>query len=177
MFQVLKETDLLRSSGHMLSGELKYIPVTDTFQFISKSGLSGKLTILTDSFNGEIYLASGQIACAFISNPGCRTSLEELILKDGKMGEEVLSVLSEAGGNSLAAGELLLEKGLISENELSDYFRRLSEDAVHQTLAATTGHFYIEDIPLPRILQHFKLEISVNGSGDNSICVPGEYTK
>jgi DNA-binding response OmpR family regulator len=169
MLQVLKENDLLRSSGHILSGEIKYIPVISTMQFISKAGLSGKLSILTDRFIGEIYLESGQIACAFTNHPGCKSCLEELMLKDGKIGQEALSVLSKAGGNSLTAGNILLERGLISENELSDYYRRLSEDAVQNTRTATSGKFYFEDVPLPLIVQRLKLRIPINEPGDSSI--------
>ena len=163
MIQSLKETDLVRSSRRILSGEIVYISIDDVMKFISMSSLSGKLSVLTDSFNSEIYLESGQIAFASISRHDCGICLEELILKDGDPRRgEILSALSEAGGNNLTAGDILLDRGLINEEELTDCYRHLSEDAVKQTLSATSGHFYIEDVPLPREIQDIKLKIPAN---------------
>jgi CheY-like chemotaxis protein len=163
--QALKETDLVRSSRRILTGEVTYISVADILQLISMSSLSGKLSVLTNNFNSEIYLDNGLIAFASISKPGYRTCLEELIVKDGKIRRsDIRSVFSEARGSNLAAGAILLERGLITEDELTDYYRLLSEDAVHQTLSAASGHFYIEDVPLPREIQSIKLRIPSNGA-------------
>ena len=163
MIQTLKETDLVRSSKRILSGEIMYIQVADVLQFIGMSGLSGKLSVLTDSFNSEIFLENGQIAFASISKPGYRRCLEELILKDEELcSSEVLDVLYEARGNSLAAGAILRDRGLITKDKLTGYYRELSEDALHQTLSATSGQFYIEDLPLPLEVRDIKLRIPLN---------------
>jgi DNA-binding response OmpR family regulator len=159
VIQTLKETDLVQSTSRVLSGEIMYISVANIIRFAGISGISGKLSVLTDTFSSEIYLEDGQVAFASINRPGNRACLEELILKDGKsQPEEMLSCLAEARGSSLTAGSLLLEKGLITEDELSDYYRRLSEDAVNETLSATSGHFYIDDVPLPEVIQRMKWE-------------------
>jgi DNA-binding response OmpR family regulator len=159
VIQTLKETDIVQSPGRVLSGEIMYISVANIIKFAGISGISGKLSVLTDTFSSELYLEEGQVAFASISRPGHRACLEELILNDGKsQPEEILSCLAEAGESSLAAGSLLLERGLITEDELSDYYSRLSEDAVKETLSATSGHFYIEDVPLPQVVRRIKWE-------------------
>ena len=155
--QTLKETGLARSAGRVMSGEIIYISVANKIKFAGIAGISGKLSVLTDAFNSELYLEDGQVVFASISRPGRREYLEGLILKKGKsQSKEVRSCLAEAGGSSLTAGSLLLERGLITEDELNDYYRSLSEDAVNETLSATSGHFYIEDVPLPPVIRRMK---------------------
>ena len=165
MVQSLKETGLVRSSRRILSGEILYISVSDILKFISMSGLSGRLTVTAYNFNSEIYLKEGQISFAAISRHAYRTCLEELVIKNGDPRKgEILSALSEAGGNSIRAGGILLDRKLITEDELTDHFRHLSEDALNQTLSAVSGHFYFEDVPLPGELKDIKLEIPANGA-------------
>ncbi len=164
MVQSLKETDLVKSSRRILSGEVMYISINDVMQYISISGISGKLSVLTDAFNSEIYLEKGQIAYASISRHNHRACLEELILKDGHPEkDEILSVFSEARGSSLRAGDILIKRGLISVEELTDHYSRLSENAVKETVSATSGYFYIEDVPLPGELQDIKVKIPACG--------------
>ncbi|MEN8262461.1 MAG: response regulator [Nitrospirota bacterium] len=164
MVQSLKETDLVKSSRRILSGEVMYIPINDVMQYISISGISGKLSVLTDAFNSEVYLEKGQIAYASISRHDHRACLEDLILKDGHpQKDEILSVFSEARGSSLRAGDILLKRGLINAEELTDHYSRLSEDAVKETVSATSGYFYIEDVPLPCEIQDTKVNIPACG--------------
>jgi CheY-like chemotaxis protein len=166
IIQSLKETDLVRSSRRILSGEIIYISVNDILKFIRESRLSGRLTVMAYNFNSEIYLQDGQIAFASISRHDCRTCLEELVAKNGNPRKgEILSALSEAGGNSLTAGSILLDRGLLTEDELTGHYRRLSEDALNQTLSAVSGHFYFEDVPLPGELQNIKLQMQADGAG------------
>jgi CheY-like chemotaxis protein len=162
--QSLKETDLVKSSRRILSGEVMYIPINDVMQYISISGISGKLSVLTDTFNSEVYLEKGQIAYASISRHDNRVCLEDLILKDGHpKKDEILSVFSEARGSSLRAGALLLKRELINAEELKDHYSRLSEEAVNETVSATSGYFYIEDVPLPSEIQDTKVNIPACG--------------
>lgn len=159
VIQTLRETDLARSSGLILSGEITYIPVANILKFAAMSGISGKLSIFTDTFNAELYLENGEVAFASMRRQGSKACLEELIVKDGASpSAEIISCLAEAGGSSLTAGSLLLERGLITEDALSDYYRHLSEDAVNEALSATSGHFSIEDVPLPDIVRRVKRE-------------------
>ncbi len=165
MIQTLKETDLVRSSRRILAGELMYISVPDLIQFIGNTRLSGKLSILSDNFNSEIFFESGQVAFASISKPSHRTSLEELLLQDGKCPQsELHTALSGSGGSCFTAGNNLIEKGLLTEDELADYYRRLSEDALQNTLEATSGHFYVEDIPIPSEIRGFSSKAQLNNS-------------
>lgn len=162
VIQTLKEIDPVQSPGRIMSGEIMYISVASIIKFAGISGISGKLSVLTDTFSSEIYLHDGHIAFASINSPDNRACLEELILKNGKsQPEEILSCLAEAGGSSLAAGELLLQRGLVTEDELGDYYSLLSEDAVNETLSATSGHFYIEDVPLPQFVRRIKLDNNI----------------
>jgi DNA-binding response OmpR family regulator len=159
IIQALKETNLVQSSRRILSGELTYISAADVIKIASMVGMSGKLSVLTNDFNSETYLEKGRISFASISRPGCRTYFEELILRDSKSNQsDILSALCESRGSSLVAGGILLDRGLVSEDELIGYYRQLAEETVRHTFAATSGHFYIEDIPLPPELTRIKPE-------------------
>jgi DNA-binding response OmpR family regulator len=159
VIQTLRESDLVRSPGRFLSGEIMYFSVANILKFAAVSGISGRLSIFTDTVNAELYLENGEVAFASMSRPGSKACLEELIVKDGASpSAEIISCLAEAGCSSLTAGSLLLERGLITEDALSEYYRHLSEDAVHEALSATSGHFSIEDVPLPEVVRRVKRE-------------------
>jgi hypothetical protein len=159
MIQALKETGLVQSSRRILSGELMYISSSHVIKFACMAGISGKLSVLTNDFNSEIYLENGRIVFASISRSGYSTSLEELILKDRTSRQrDILTALCESRGSNLAAGGILLDRGLVTEDELIGYYRHLSEEAVRHTLTSNSGHFYIEDVPLPPELMRIKPE-------------------
>lgn len=163
VIQTLKETDLGRPPGRILSGELMYFSVANILKFAAISGISGKLSIFTDSVSGEIYLEGGEVAFASINRPGSRMCFEEILQKDGSSSEAVRLCLEESGGCLLRAGTLLLERGLMTEDALSNYYENLTEGTINESLLATSGHFFLEDVPVPPVIRRVRREKNKQG--------------
>ena len=160
MVEVLKETEVARSTGLMISGELKYLSVADVLQFIGMLNLSGRLTVVSINLNSEVYLERGQIVFSTISKPGYRTFLTDPLIEEKKLKKrDINSITSEAKKQNLPVGRVLVQKGFITDDELMGYLRRLTEDAIFHTISTTSGHFYLEDVPLPLNLSAIKFRI------------------
>jgi len=150
VMQTLKETGHVRTPGRILSGDLAYISVSVLMKFAALSGISGKLTLFADSFNSELYLDNGTVVFASTSRQGHSAGLEDFLPGNGKSrSPEIRACLEESVGDPAAAGTLLVGRGLMSETELNDCFGRMTEHALNESLAAVSGHFFIEDVPLP----------------------------
>jgi len=159
VMQTLKETGVDRVAGRIFSGDITYMPVGDVIKYTGMSGISGRLSVITDEFSSEIYLKNGQVIFASMLNPERSACLAKIITNNGSPpSAEILSCLAEAGGSSLAVGRILFQRGLMTDAELNDYYRRLSEEAVNTALSATSGHFFLEDVPLPEEVQNINPE-------------------
>ncbi len=160
MVEVLKETEVARTTGLIISGELKYLSVADVLQLAGTLNLSGRLTIVSSNLNAEVYLDRGLVVFATVSKPGYRTFLTDLLLEDKKLDKkDVKDVITEAKRQNLPVGRILVQKGFITDEELMNYLRRLSEDAIFHALSASSGHFYLEDIALPLNLSDIRFRI------------------
>jgi len=160
ILEVLKETEVVRTTGLVISGELRHISVADVLQFISMMNISGRLSVVANRLNSEIYLDKGNIAFATVSKPGYRRFLTDWMIEDGKISkEELKDALSEAKQRNLPIGRVLVQRGYISEAELMVYLKEAVEDAIFHTLSIDSGHFYLEDSPLPLNLSDIKFRI------------------
>ncbi len=165
MVEVLKETEVARSTGLIISGELRYLTVADVLQFIGMLNLSGRLSVVSSNLNSEIYLERGQIVFSTISKPGYRTFLTDLLVEEKKLKKKDLkNIVAEAKKQNLPVGRVLVQKGSITDDELMGYLKRLTEDAIFHTLAATSGHFYLEEAPLPLNLSDIKFRLSTSAT-------------
>ncbi|NOY39981.1 MAG: response regulator [Nitrospirae bacterium] len=165
MVEVLKETEVARSTGLIISGELRYLTVADILQFTGMLNLSGRLSVVSTNLNSEIYLERGQIVFSTISKPGYRTFLTDLLIEEKRLKKKDLkNIVAEAKKLSLPVGRVLVQKGSITDDELMGYLKRLTEDAIFHTLAATSGHFYLEETPLPLNLSDIKFRLSTSAT-------------
>ncbi|NOZ25801.1 MAG: response regulator [Nitrospirae bacterium] len=163
MVEVLKETEVARSTGLILSGELRYLTVADVLQFIGMLNLSGRLSVVSTNLNSEIYLERGQVVFSTISKPGYRTFLTDLLVEEKRLKKKDLKgIISEAKKLNLPVGRVLVQKGSITDEELMEYLKRLTEDAIFHTLSATSGQFYLEEVPLPLNLSDIKFRLSTS---------------
>ncbi len=165
MVEVLKETEVARSTGLIISGELRYLTVADVLQFIGMLNLSGRLSVVSTNLNSEIYLDRGQIVFSTISKTGYRTFLTDLLIEEKRLKKKDLkTITSEAKKQNLPMGRMLVKRGVITDTELMGYLKRLTEDAIFHTLSATSGHFYLEDVPLPLNLSDIKFRLSTSAT-------------
>ncbi|RME68260.1 MAG: response regulator, partial [Nitrospirae bacterium] len=160
MIEAMRDVEIARSTGIILSGELREISIADVMQFIGMTGLSGKLSVVTKALSGEIYFERGQIVFATAAKQGYRRFLSDYIIEDGKINpvqlKESLAIAKQKG---LPIGRVLVQEGYITEDELMGYLKQMATDAVDIILMAEEGHFYLEDAPLPMSLSDIKFRV------------------
>ncbi len=156
----LKETGLVKNDTLVFSGDLSKIPLPDVLNFIYNSRLSGRLTVFSQAIFGEIFLENGMFAFATVSQKGSHQFLTDLMCTDGKVGERMmLEVVEEARERNLPVGRMLVTKGVLTEQELSDYLKRHAQDAFNGILDVRQGQFFMEQDALPLNLQDINFRI------------------
>jgi hypothetical protein len=122
-------------------------------QLLSLGQKTGCLA-LTDRANfGYIFFEQGRICYSSIVNR--RDRLGVLLVKNGLISQAVLDSALEsqrtAGGDSgRRLGEILVESGAISRQQLEEYIRVQIEEAVYFLFTWTQGSFYFEADQRPR---------------------------
>lgn len=160
MIEAMRDVEIARSTGIVLSGELRELSIADIMQFIGMTGLSGKLSVVTKALSGEIYFDRGQIVFATASKQGYRRFLTDFVLEDGKITPlQLKEALEKAKNRGLPIGRVLVQEGYITEEELMEYLKEMSKEAIDIILMAEEGHFYLEDTPLPMNLSDIKFRV------------------
>ncbi|RMG05106.1 MAG: response regulator [Nitrospirae bacterium] len=158
--EVLKETEVVRSKGLILSGELGQVSVADLLQFVSMIGISGRLSVVSNRLSSEIYFEKGNIAFASLSKAGYKRFLTDWMIEDGKITKEDLNEsLRESKQRNLPIGRVLVQRGYVSEAELMAYLKEAVEDAIFHTLDVEKGNFYLEDTQIPLSMSDIKFRI------------------
>jgi len=160
LIEAMRDVEVSRSTGIILSGELKELSIADVMQFIGMTGLSGKLSIVTKTLSGEIYFDKGHIVFATAAKQGYRRFLTDYVLEDGRIDEaDLKEVLKKSKERGLPIGRMLVQEGYLTEEELMNYLQKMVKEAVDIILMSEEGHFYMEDTPLPMSLSDIKFRI------------------
>jgi len=159
----LSEAGLVQKSGMILSGDLSKIMLPDVINFAYNSRLSGRLTVFSREVFGEIFIEEGNFIFATSSRKGSRNIfLTDLLLKDGRLtanGEELNSCVAEARSRNIPIGRILVERELLTNDELMDYLQQHAQDAFGTTLDVKEGNFFLEHDDLPTNLQDLTIRV------------------
>ncbi|PNX50494.1 MAG: hypothetical protein BV458_13105 [Thermoplasmata archaeon M9B2D] len=164
LVDTMKEMEIVKKENLIFSGQISHVGMPDILQFVDGSKLSGKLSILSPSFYSEVYIENGMIVFATLSKKGYHKFVTDLILEDGKISkEELMKLLDVSKEKKLPIGRVLVERGHITEDELMQYLRKLTEDSFYYMIEADSGNFYFESLPLPLHLSDIKYRIPMPG--------------
>ncbi|NCO51217.1 MAG: response regulator [Deltaproteobacteria bacterium] len=159
----LSEAGLVQKRGMVLSGDLAEVMLPDVINFAYNSRLSGRLTVFSREVFGEIFIAEGHFIFATASRKGSRNIfLTDLLKKDGRLtadAEEINQCVAEARSRNIPIGRVLVERKMLSEDELMEYLRQHAQDAFGATLDVKEGNFFLERDELPTNLQDLTIRI------------------
>ncbi len=156
----LKETGLVKSDTLVFSGDLSKVPLPDILNFIYNSRLSGRLTVFSQTVFGEIFLEDGMFTFATVSQKGSHQFLTDLMCTDGKVNPQMmLRVVEEARERNMPVGRMLVEKNILSDEELMSYLKRHAQDAFNGILEVKEGQFFLERDDMPLNLQDINFRI------------------
>jgi len=150
----LRETGLVKDDTLVLTGKISHIGLPDILHFAHVSRLSGRLSVISKSVFGEIFLENGMLVFATVSKKDTRRFLTDLLKEDKRISPTALAqVIEEARTKSLPIGKLLVQRGILTESELTGYLKKQAQAAFNDILAVNDGNFYLENAPVPVNLQ------------------------
>ncbi len=164
LYEVLKETELIKSNNIILSGQIGQISVSDVLQFVSMSKLSGKLTVVSITSTTEILLKDGNIVYTVLNMPGYDKSFTSLLIQQKGLDDETIEVLIQSAKSSSLPIELYAVKsGLLTEEESQAITKQLIEDAIFHTVGIHTGHYIFEEIQIPENILSLGISLPAEG--------------
>lgn len=159
----LSEAGLVQKSGMVLSGDLSQVLLPDIINFAYNSRLSGRLTVFSREVFGEIFIEEGNFIFATSSRKGSRNIfLTDLLRKDGRLTaneEELTQCIAEARSRNIPIGRILVEREMLTNEELMEYLQQHAQDAFGTTLDVKEGNFFLEKDDLPTNLQDLTIRV------------------
>jgi tetratricopeptide (TPR) repeat protein len=127
-----------------IKGSLREASLADVVQLLALGMKSGCLSVADRSRLGQIFFDRGRITYARIVNR--RDRLGDLLVRDGVLRAEQLQEALETQAHEPDArvGELLVARGLISQDVLNRYIGIQIEEAVFHLFTWTRGTFFFE---------------------------------
>lgn len=163
MNDMLTEAGLVKKAGVVFSGDLDEVPLPDVINFAYNSRLSGRLTIFSADIFGEIFIEEGMFVFASCSTKGAKQPFLTDIMRKQKLldadDETLQQVVTEAREKALPIGRMLVEKGLVNEEQLMEALRLHAQDAFGTILGAKNGNFFLERDELPTNLRDMKVRV------------------
>ncbi len=161
----LKETGLVKHQTLIMSGDLGCTTLAEVLCFCASSCQSGRLSVFSDDTFAEVFLDEGRFVFATASQKGTHTFLTDLICSDNrfKCDSKVLqSVVKEAREYNIPIGRALVDRNIISTEDLMFYLRQHAQDAFNKALAVEQGNFFLEKDELPHNLSDITFRVPVS---------------
>ena len=142
-----------------IKGNLREASLPDVLQLLALGQKTGCLSVSDRSSLGYIYFDRGNISYASIVNR--RDRLGDLLVKNGLVDPEDLAaaVENQTSRSGTRLGEILIERGAISRQQLEKYIRLQIEEAVYFLFTWTQGSFSFESDQQP---EEGAMRVSIN---------------
>jgi CheY-like chemotaxis protein len=164
LVDTLKETGLVKHQTLIMSGDLERIALAEVLCFCANSSQSGRLSVFSDDTFAEIFIDAGRFVFATASQKGTHTFLTDLICSDNRFtcdNKQLQEVVKLARENNLPIGRALVERNIISSDDLMYYLRQHAQDAFNKALKVRKGNFFLEKDQLPYNLNDITFRISM----------------
>lgn len=141
-----------------IKGTLKTMSLTDLLQFVGAGRKSGTLKFDHGKITKQVYFKKGLIVGSKSNDP--REYLGQVLLHYGKVDEDQLKAAREVQRTSGAKlGEVLVEQGFLTENEVLDILKTRTLDAIYDLFVWTDADFeFYDDDQLPDDLLLIEVE-------------------
>lgn len=129
-------------------GNLGTMPVADLLQWASNGRRTGTLRVANADTTKMIYIRKGVIVSCTSTDP--REFLGHFLVSHGAIDETALrEAISDQERNSGLLGQLLVQRGAITQERLEEMLRIKAEEAIFDLFTWTDGHFRFLDDDLP----------------------------
>ncbi|MFL5759023.1 MAG: DUF4388 domain-containing protein [Thermomicrobiales bacterium] len=130
-------------------GELSDISVPDLIEIFSRRKHTGRLTIRMSDHEVQLFFHHGRLV--FVTSSDLTLRLGRMLIRQGTLSShhllEALSVQAEAG-NMRPIGAILVDKGWVTEEDLSRCVEEQSIEALARVISDQAGMFVFDAGPL-----------------------------
>ncbi len=124
----------------ILAGDLAGFPIADFLAFVHQSRLSGVLTVVADGAERSVAFQEGEVRSARSSAAGER--IGEVAVRLGFATE---AQVAEAAGGDRPVGKALVDRGVLSANDLWKCLHEQVTAVFHAILLTPAGTFFLLD--------------------------------
>lgn len=129
-------------------GNLETMPVADLLQWASNGRLTGTVRVANADTTKMIYIRKGVIVSCTSTDP--REFLGHFLVSQGAIDEaDLQGAIVDQDRFSGMLGQLLVQRGAISEQRLNEMLRLKAEEAIFDLFTWTSGQFLFLDGELP----------------------------
>jgi len=129
-------------------GNLETMPVADLLQWASNGRLTGTLRVANADITKMIYILKGAIVSCTSTDP--REFLGHFLVSQGAIDEaDLQGAIVDQDRFSGMLGQLLIQRGAITEEKLDEMLRLKAEEAIFDLFTWTSGQFLFHDGDLP----------------------------
>jgi hypothetical protein len=129
-------------------GNLETMPVADLLQWASNGRLTGTLRVANADTTKMIYIQKGVIVSCTSTDP--REFLGHFLVSQGAIDEaDLQEAIIDQDRFSGMLGQLLVQRGAITEERLDKMLRLKAEEAIFDLFTWTSGRFLFHDGELP----------------------------
>ncbi|MBA3845772.1 MAG: DUF4388 domain-containing protein [Planctomycetes bacterium] len=122
------------------AGNLQTLTLADVLQTLNRIHGSGVLRLASAHGGREVVFANGEIIGVDLKEDG-RNSLIRLLIALGKIDVDAAATISEGGGGSNAIVDALVQRGLLSANEIQEVQAKQAMDELYDIWTWNFGDF------------------------------------
>ena len=129
-------------------GNLETMPVADLLQWAANGRYTGTIRVANAEITKMIYIRKGEIVSCTSTDP--REFLGHFLVSQGAIDEaDLQGAIIDQDRNSGLLGQLLVQRGAITQERLEDMLRIKAEEAIFDLFTWKTGQFRFMDGELP----------------------------
>ncbi len=162
MADTLRETGLIKHQTLIMSGDLTRMSLAEVLCFCAATRQNGRLSIFSDDTFAEIFIEDGRFVFATASQKGKHKFLTDLICQDNRFSCDaplLAKIVEEARATNVPVGRALVDRGVISDDDLMYYLQKHAQDALNTGLHTFQGNFFLEKDDLPFNLEDVQFRI------------------
>jgi hypothetical protein len=128
-------------------GPLAQLPLPEILQYLSNSGATGILSMVSGGARKAIFVRNGRVVFGSSNLPNDR--LGEILIRDGKITAEEYEASVKAIARGKRQGKVLVEMGAISPKDLWEGVQFQVREIVLSVFPWEDGQFHFEESSLP----------------------------
>jgi DNA-binding response OmpR family regulator len=157
--------ELAASEDHVLSGEVRVVPLAQVLQLLQDQIQTGVLTVSRGPAKVDVFFRQGKVEFASAAGVSEEFLLGRFIVNDNLMAKQDLDTLlkSRTGQNQLL-GSQLVKLGYITQAELKQAMARQTSELIYEVLRWSAGRFVFRATKeLPPVALDAALGLTVEG--------------